>query len=113
MNLAMFACVIKSLEVAKNKLTLEGNKLDRDVLKIQRTLTVELLNSFSDPDNPSDDLNDEEKKLFKENRQANSGFGGGWYYPNKIPVIKRVRERTGLGLAEAKGMTDKYERTLV
>lgn len=29
---------------------------------------------------------------------------------NKIEAIKRVREATGMGLAEAKGLVDAYER---
>lgn len=106
MNLAMFAAVIVSLEKAKNKLTLEGNKLDRDVLKIQRTLTQELLDSFADPDNPKNEMNDKEKGMLLSNWYYDNA--GVRVYPNKITTIKMIRERTGLGLLESKQMVDKF-----
>lgn len=102
MEFATMFFVLKRLDEAKVKLE-SVNQKDRS--NQLRDLQVSLLtDKIADlKTNPLNAMNEEEKRFMLD---GSSKFNKAC--PNYVQTIKRLRERTGLGLGEAKQIVDKY-----
>lgn len=104
MQFAVLAFVMNKLEAAKNKLK-QHNETERanELKQIQIGMLHDHITDLQNDGNPKGALNRQEQELLLE--KAERGHGK---QPNYIGTIKRLRERTGLGLGEAKGIVDNY-----
>lgn len=102
MQFAVIAFVMNKLEAARNKLK-EHNELERsnELKQIQIGMLHDAITDLQNDGNDKTQLNRTEKDLVVANATWEN-------IPNKITVIRQLRERTGLGLLEAKLMVEKF-----
>ncbi len=118
MNMAAFAATMVAISNARNEISRMVTKLpgvDDKLKNVQVSLCEELIKDLNGS-NDITQLNESEKVLLLKNAiKRSSGYNGYgsapyWEVPNKIATIKAVRERTNLGLAEAKTLVENHMR---
>lgn len=114
MNMAAFAATMVALSNARLEISRACTKMpgvDDKLKNIQLDLCQALIKELNGG-NDCTQLTEGEKVLLQHNsvKRAN-GYGAPfWEVPNKIAAIKAVRERTALGLLEAKTLVENYMR---
>ena len=96
---------IRTQHIAHPTLNLAAQLYDiTDIINDVSRKIIEELNASVKPKlDPNYGLTDQEKKVFLDGCNTINGYIGG-----KIPCIKLVRERTGLGLKEAKDIVERW-----
>jgi ribosomal protein L7/L12 len=96
-SLYTFTDSLVSLENIKANFS-NNSDVQKAVCDLQASIAVSLANALQGKDANPNNFTNEELMMFR-NRQ---------YKHNKIQIIKKVRERSGCGLREAKEAVEKY-----
>lgn len=98
--------VLKRLEEVKNKLaSVNDTERSRNVRDLQVSMLNDKIIDLKEGNNPKNSLNREEKEsLLKDSCTISKAC------PNYFNVIKSLRDRTGMGLREAKAIVDGFRQ---
>lgn len=116
MNMPAFAAAMVALSNARKEAATVGNiyglNVDAKLMEMQVTLCEELIKELRGSAVGNKELTEGEKTLVKSGSYKNNGYNNtSWHVPNKVLAIKNVRERTALGLLEAKNLVEAYMKT--